>query len=218
MLKLYNFPTSPYGWIARMALAEKGLPFASAEPYDRTDNPELAAWNPLNRTPTLVCDGKAVFESWAILEFLEDRFPEPRLIPGDAFQRARARAIASMIYLDLLPEVSKLGRAVLDWAGWDRTSGRPPSMKPADQIDAKARDEALKGSLKVLGHLDRFAQQGPWLAGGDFSIADIVLTPWVTNLGLRGFDAFPQIPAVAAWHERLRARPSFAASKPAYVP
>ena len=215
MLKLYHYPISPYGWIARMALAEKGLDYESHEPWDRNDNPEMSEYNPLNRTPTLVCDGKGVYESMAIAEFLEERHPERPLLPMDAFSRAHVRALCSIIQADLLPEVAKLGRAVLDFKAWDIKSGQAPPQRA--EVDAAARDEAAANVERVLGNLVKASTRDPFLAG-PFSLADIALTPLATNLGFRDFDLAARAAPVAAWLTRIRQRPSYAASKPPYAP
>lgn len=217
MIKLYHFPASPYGWIARMALAEKGLTYESSHPYDRKDNPELAALNPINRTPTLVIDGRVAYESFAIMELLEEKYPEPALLPRDAFDRARARALTCMAYMDLLPEVAKVGRAVLDFVNWDAKAGGPPPLRPAADVDAKMRDEGVAGVTRVLGNIEKVLGDNPWMAGPAFTMADIAFTPFVTNLALRGYAMPDDLKRIAAWHERLRKRPSFAASKPTYI-
>lgn len=216
MLKLYHFTQSPYGWMARMALAEKGLAYEGVQPHDKKDNPELSRLNPWNKTPTLICDDKAVFESMAVLEFLDERYPDPPLMPKDLFERARVRAALASVYIDLIPEVAKIGRSVLDFAAWDLKGGGPPPMRAADKIDVKTRDEGIAGSTKVLGNFATLMGDGPFLAGA-FSLADIALTPFVANLPLRGYQLPAELSGIAGWYERIRTRPSFAASKPAYI-
>lgn len=216
MLTLYHFTQSPYGWMARMALAEKGLAYEGQQPFDKKDNPELSKLNPWNRTPTLVCDGKPVFESMALLEFLEERYPDPPLMPKDLFARARARAAMASVYIDLIPEAAKIGRSVLDFQAWDLKGGGPPPKKAADAVDVKMRDEGTAGVTKVLGNFASLMGEGPYLAG-DFSLADVVLTPFVANLPLRGYEMPPELAAIAGWYERIRGRAAFAASKPSYI-
>lgn len=89
---LYDAARCPYCARVRIELAEKGLPYEAVE-IDLDDRP---AWlyrkNPIGKVPVLEeDDGLVLPESWVIMEYLEERFPEPPLLPADAAERALAR-------------------------------------------------------------------------------------------------------------------------------
>ena len=90
-LDLYDAPRCPYCARARIALAEKGVEFETVE-VDLSDRP---AWlyekNPTGRVPVLEEDGRPLPESAVIMEFLEERYPEPALLPADPADRAAVR-------------------------------------------------------------------------------------------------------------------------------
>jgi len=94
-LTFYNASGSPYGWRVWLALEHKGLPYElKMLSFDKGDlkTPEFRALNPRGRVPVIVDDGFALFESAAIVEFLEDKQPgEPRLFSANLRERALQR-------------------------------------------------------------------------------------------------------------------------------
>src|SRR5271157_3675247 len=96
-LTFYYGSGSPYGWKVWLALEHKGIPYElrllSFDAGD-TKTPQFLALNPRGQIPTIVDDGYALWESAAIVEYLEERHPEKPLLPGDAKMRAAARRIA----------------------------------------------------------------------------------------------------------------------------
>jgi len=94
MLKLYAFDRSPFGWKVRVALAEKNVPYEMIVPENKNEDPAFARLNPLRKTPVLVLeDGRSIYESSVINEYLEEAFPKPAMLPKDLFERARVRMI-----------------------------------------------------------------------------------------------------------------------------
>jgi stringent starvation protein A len=92
---LYEHPLSSYAQKVKIALREKGVAFERSLPADfgtgRRDTP-FAATNPRTEVPVLVLDDQqAIFESTVILEYIEERWPEPKLLPSDPLARAEAR-------------------------------------------------------------------------------------------------------------------------------
>jgi len=92
---LYDHPLSSYAQKVKIALREKGVAFERMLPDDfgtgRRDT-AFAAVNPRGEVPVLLPDGKTpIFESTVILEYIEERWPEPRLLPADPLARAYAR-------------------------------------------------------------------------------------------------------------------------------
>jgi glutathione S-transferase len=161
-LRLYSFELSPYAARCRLAIYRKGLDVEIAEPPEGgTAGEAYRAINPIGKVPALVLDdGTVIPESAVIVEYLEDRFPAPALLPRAPEARARARLIARMAEIYLLPALHPL----------------------FDQFFAEQRDPArvevgVTGSRKALDQLERFTAADGWAAGPDFSLADCALVP-----------------------------------------
>jgi glutathione S-transferase len=180
---LYTAERCPYAARARITLAEKGIAYDAVE-IDLADRP---AWlyqkNPLGRVPVYEEDeGLVLPESEVIMEYLEERFPEPALWPDDPAERALGR-----LWLKQFDD--RLGNAYYEAR---RGDGH-------DELDAR------------LAELDRALEAQPYLAGREYGLADIGYVPWIlrarVNLGIE-LDAFP---AVEAWLAGLTERPAVAA-------
>jgi len=111
-LKLYGFWRSTATWRVRIALEYKGIeydyePIDLSRGVDAQHSDAYRAKNPMRQVPLLEVDGGAgglrIAQSIAIIEYLEERIPEPRLLPGDPLLRARARQLAEMINSGIQP-------------------------------------------------------------------------------------------------------------------
>jgi pyrimidodiazepine synthase len=183
-LVLYDAARCPYCARVRIVLAEKAV---EHEPVaiDLSDRPDwIYEKNPTGKVPVLEeDDGFVLPESAVIMEYLEERYPEPALLPGDSHARALAR-----VWIDRFD--ARLGDVYY-------------AVRRGD-----AELEALEG--KFAG-LDRALASRPYLTGDEFGLADIAYAPWIlraqANLGasIDGFDA------LSDWLERLTARPAVGA-------
>ena len=182
MLTLYDAARCPYCARVRIVLAEKQIEYEPIE-IDLTDRP---AWiyekNSTGRVPVVEEDGWLLPESAVIMEFLEERYPEPPLLAADAADRALARL----------------------WIFRHDDFTKPYYALRRGEDDAAARLDV------ELGRLDAALTLRPWLGGRDYGLADIAYVPWVLRardtlrVALEGF------PAVSAWLEQLVERPSIA--------
>jgi stringent starvation protein A len=183
MLTLYDAARCPYCARARIMLAEKQIEFETIE-IDLTDRP---AWiyekNETGRVPVLEEDAWVLPESSVILEYLEERYPEPPLLPADPGDRALAR--------------------VLIFRHDDFT-------KPYYAL--RREDDGAADALdRELAKLDLQLERQPWLTGGAFGLADIAYAPWILRArDVLGVD-LDRFSALAGWVERLLERPSVAA-------
>ena len=186
MLTLYDAARCPYCARVRILLAEKDIPYDPVE-IDLDDRP---AWiyekNPKGRVPVLEEDGGFVLpESRVIMEYLEERFPEPSFLPADPAERALARLWLER-HDDLTDPYYDLYR---------ERSGSSPEKVHAE-----------------LARLDAALAKRPWLSGSAYGLADIGYVPWVLRSETRlGLDVRGQHPALAEWLERLERRPAIAA-------
>jgi glutathione S-transferase len=201
-VKLYWHPFSIFPRRVRVALLEKGIACEDVIvdlPGGATRGAEFRRLNPFGQVPVLEDDGLVVYESLAVLEYLEERQPTPPLLPTTPAARARVRQLmyASGDYF-AAPLKRWLTRIFAPEATWDR----------ADQERAV---EELAAHLDVL---DAMLVDREHLAGA-FSLADVAYVPLVCELEMCRLDhLLPSRPAVRAWIDRLRARPSVRTTSP----
>lgn len=164
--------------------------------FGRNNEPAYLAMNPTGRVPTLVDNGFAVWESNTVLRYLANKFDlGRRLYPEDPARR-------SMVDRWLDWTISSYGHVERDlYWGLIRA--------PADQRDMPA----LQKIADRLGALWQVVEAGfgdrAYIAGADFSIADICLGAYARRwFGFEGI-AQPALPKVAAWHERVAQRPAY---------
>jgi len=183
MLTLYDAARCPYCARARIMLAEKAIEFETTE-IDLTDRP---AWiyekNSTGRVPVLEEEAWVLPESSVILEYLDERYPEPPLLPADAGDRALAR--------------------VLIFRHDDFT-------KPYYAL-RREEDGAADAFDRELAKIDDLLDRRQWLTGAAFGLADIAYVPWILRArDMLGVD-LDRFPALVDWLERMLERPSVAA-------
>lgn len=169
---LWGLPVSTYTAKVRIGLHAKGLRFEEREPPGGYRSDAWHARVPTGTIPALEVEGGALIaESEAILEYLEDTFAGPSLLPGSPLQRAQARFLARFHDLHLEPRVRALFPLVRD-------ASRTPQRV----------SEAVAALQAQVDRLARLAQPAPWLAGEAFSVADCGHAVSL-RLGLRLADA-----------------------------
>ena len=210
MVKLWHLDRSPFGWKVRMVLAEKAVPHQVVIPDNKSEDPAFAKMNPLRLTPVLeLSDGRTIYESTVINEYLEETCPDPPMLPKDPWERARVRMIEDTADQYLYAAGRELRNARFEYA--------PPFLvkKRADAIDHKALEAAR---VKLHEHLTRLESElagRTYFGGAMFSLADATLAPLLTA-GLRLLDVLPdaRYPLIAAWSARIVERGSYIASAP----
>jgi len=236
MLTLYNYAQSTCSQKCRIALAEKGLAFEDRQ-ISLKDNENLADWyvklNPNAVVPTLDHDGRIVIDSSVINEYLDEVFAEPALMPADPHARAQMRAWRQ--FIDDVPTaairipsfnayiVPNWGKAAGNetWASERLAKARqrapfyrrlgPDGFSAEDVEDARTR---LRVTAERMA--DALEGGGPWIMGGQFTLADISLIPtFVRMIDLGMTSIWDDLAPVARWCEQVQERPSFAA---AYYP
>jgi glutathione S-transferase len=193
MILLYDDVFSPYARKVRIALYEKGLPFERVRALhgdcNRTDFLHV---NPRAEVPALVDGDLAIYDSTIICEYLEDRYPEPKLYPADPALRARCRLVEDLA--DTRLDAAAYAVSVVEF-------GRGESH-PAIH-EAAARD-----FRRLYGELERLLEGRSYFCG-ELSIADIAVLPHVLAAGFFGFPADPAAhPGLLGWLARLQARAS----------
>jgi len=196
---LFEHPLSSYAQKIKIALREKGVAFATRVPEGlgaAEADPALAALNPRLEVPILVAGEDRIFDSSIILEYIEERWPEPALLPKAPGARAFARMTEEVC--DSQYEAVNWGFAEILW--FHRAEGEPARQIMAT---AAAQTRVLQAWLaERLGQAD-------WFGGDHFGWADVSVAAIVNrsvHYGL-GPDAGS---ALARWHQRLIQRPSVA--------
>ena len=200
MLKLHYHPFSTFARRVRIALIEKNI---SAELVEvdmvarAHRSPAYLALNPYGRVPTLEEDGFVLYESTAILEYLEATHPTPPLVPADA----RGRALVSMhMKLCDLQLARQTGSIIF-----------PKRFLPKERWDEAAMAQAKKEIDKHFAVVETQIAGKDWMVGDRYSLVEVCYTPFVEFLPLMEVEPPP---AVAAWVARLLARPSAQPTKP----
>jgi len=198
---LYEHPLSSYAQKVKIALREKGLAFDLETPQALGSGRSagaFAAASPRLEVPALI-DGEArIFDSTIILEYLEDKFPAPPLLPHDPLARAEARMIEDVC--DTLYEAINWGFGEVRW--FKRADGRL-----ADDLKAKA-DAQTRQLLEWLG--GKLAGRA-WFGGQEFGWADLSVAPYLNRSVHYGMGPRASSP-LADWHKRICQRPSVAAT------
>lgn len=161
-MKLYSRPLSTYSSIIRGIAYLKDVPLKIIAPPPGMPIPEeFRAISPLNRIPVLITgSGETIVESVVIAEYLEERFPEPVLLPQDPRERALVRMFCRIADLDVLT----------------------PTIRLFELINAAARDEAAiayysKRQKNGLAAVEARLARGPYALGEQLTFADAWLTP-----------------------------------------
>lgn len=192
-LTLVSHALCPYVQRAAIVLQEKGVPF-SGRWVDLASKPDwFTAISPLGKTPVLLVDGEAIFESAVICEYLDEAFGPP-LHPGEALQKARHRAWM------------EFGSALLNAIAGFYAAPDAAGLETWRKV-LRARFEQIERVLDTAG---------PYFSGARFRMVDAVFAPVFRYfdafeaLGENGF--FDATPRVRGWRRALLQRPSVQAA------
>jgi glutathione S-transferase/RNA polymerase-associated protein len=197
MVLLYEHPLSPYAQKVKIALREKKVEFEPRIPdLFSGGDAEFQSANPRQEVPALIDGDTAVFDSTIILEYLEDRWPLPPMLPSGAAARARAR---------MLEELCDTYFEAINWAVFEIRVFQRATDALADELLARAAQQVSD----VMAYLDRQLGTDQFFNGKDFGWGDLSVVPYVHAAAASG-----HAPAagsnLATWLERVRARPSVA--------
>jgi glutathione S-transferase len=202
-LQLWSWQLSPFAGKVRVACAEKGVSPELLEIDPRHRPARLRELNPTATVPVLEVDGRAIRESSAICDWLEETHPDPSFWPSDPVARGAARGL-------------------LRWVDDELTRNFFLSVRKeafgVDRSDHPEIVDILRARLaKRWGDAERLLDQGDgtWIAGGEApTYADLAAIPLAVRLPQWKPELQPDAtaqPLSAAWLERLRQRPSAAA-------
>ncbi len=232
---LYDAAGVPSPRRVRICLLEKKLPFTvkwlNLGLMDQK-KPEFLKINPTGLVPALVHDGKTLYESNVINEYIDAIFPNPPLVPKDAYGQARMRMWFAFEndfakpFRDCAYET--LGKERLQSTGItpeklreeiSKRTSNEAYIRFATKVLTTPRDNELLGErhlvlLEKMGSMEaQLADGRTWLCGEQFTLADIALAPRVDMFPIIGIaDIYERFPHIGKFMERMKARPSWAAS------
>jgi glutathione S-transferase/RNA polymerase-associated protein len=198
-LIVYEHPLSPYAQKVKIALNEKGVAFEARMPSaigsGQPDRDFLKS-NPRGEVPSLLDGDVAIFDSTIILEYIEDKWPSPAMLPKSPVDRATARMIEDV--MDTSFEPINWGLGEIKW--FKRATG-----ERARTLEARAHAQA-RG---IYEWLTRHLGGREWFGGAAFGWADLSVVPYLNGArgnGIGPDDASP----LGQWLKRANARPSVA--------
>ena len=195
MIKLYDFKSSPNCQRVKVVLAEKNLPYEIV-PIDLTKkeqkNPDYLKMNPYGKVPVLTDDNTVLYESLIINEYLEEKYPNPPLMPKEPAKKAKGRILVDYGMAHFDSAYQKL---------------RMELMKEAKEQSQPIIDGAKNDLKKLLQRFEEELGDQQYLLG-EFSLVDADLIPRFTRL--EGFGVLPDssLPRLGKYLERVKARPS----------
>jgi maleylacetoacetate isomerase len=202
---LYGYFRSSAAYRVRIALNLKNLGYETMSIHLQKEGgmnlkPEYRAINPQMRVPTLKLDNGALLtQSLAIVEYLDEMYPQPPLLPRDPVARARARAIAQLIACDIHPLNNVAPLRYL----------KSPLSHDQEQIDTWYRHWVTTG----FDALEVMLDSGPYACGTEVTLADVCLVPQVANA--RRFNvAMERYPRIAAVDAACNKLPAFEKARP----
>jgi len=189
-MTLFSKPADPWSHRTRLVLAEKGISIDVVDVADGHLPEDLLDLNPYNTVPTLVDRDLVLYDSRIIMEYLDERFPHPPLMPVDPVTRAQFRLA--------------LFRVEKDWYGL--------AEQLADGVERKPVGRAVKAlEESILSGVEIFAAKKFFLSD-EFSLVDCTIAPILWRLPLFGIKLPPQARPIQRYMDDVFSRPSFRAS------
>jgi glutathione S-transferase len=201
---VHGNPASPFLRAVRLALEEKGLPYRIERIAEWRGEAHLKL-HPFGRIPIVEHGGYRLYETQAILRYIDAKVPEPPLQPQSPEAIGRMNQIIGINDWYLFPQVARI-------IGFQRIIG-PALFGTAP--DEAAIAAAVPAARLCLGELDRLLDDQPFMAGDRLSLADLMLAPQLYYLA-----ATPECAAILAgtallaWLGRMNARASMKATEP----
>ena len=188
VMTLFSRPTDPWSHRTRLVLAEKSITIDIVDVDDGNLPEDLLDLNPYNSVPTLVDRDLVLYDSRVIMEYLDERFPHPPLMPVDPVSRARARLALYQIEHD--------------WYDIARKIDAQP--KDGTQLRKQLRDN-------VLSSADLFKLK-PYFLSDEFSMVDATIAPILWRLPRYEIDLPPQAQPILKYAGTIFSRPAFRTS------
>ncbi|MEX1037145.1 MAG: glutathione S-transferase family protein [Sneathiella sp.] len=206
-IELFNFKFSAYGRIVKIVLIEKEIEHVIREvnPFDMDETNDYLEIHPFKRVPAIRHDDLILYETSAIVQYLDEAFKGPSLQPTDLSSRAKMRQIIAII--------DNYGYTPLVRKVFSESVFNPAFSKPADKTRL---NKGLEESARVLSALERIVDKNGYIASSAFTLADAHLIPMIDyfTMAQRGIEMLRDYPKLNTWWGRINSRPSVRATSP----
>lgn len=199
MIRLYHVPLSPFCRKVRLSLAEKRLEVELVEERYWERDPEFIRRNPAGKVPVLKMDDLTLSESTATCEFLEEKYPEPPLLPKDPQARHEVRRLVA--WFD-----DKFHTEVTSKLLYERVNKKITKEGYPDSTNVKAGSKAIKFHIEYMGWL---LDERRWLAGSELSLADFAAAAHLSSLDYISDVDWNLNTTVRDWYAKIKSRPAF---------
>jgi glutathione S-transferase len=199
MNRLFHVPLSPFCRKVRLTLAEKRIEVELVEERYWEQDPDFLRRNPAAKVPVLKMDGKMMADSGAICEYLEEKYPEPPLMPRDVDARYEVRRLVA--WFD-----DKFHHEVTSKLLYERVNKKLMGQGYPDSRNVKA------GAQKIKYHLDYMTwllAPRRWLAGDSMSMADFAAAAHLSSLDYISDVDWNRSAVVKDWYAKIKSRPAF---------
>ncbi|VAW99239.1 Stringent starvation protein A [hydrothermal vent metagenome] len=182
VITLYNDPNCPYSHMVRVVLAEKGISYDSIDISDGETPEDLKDLNPYNEVPTLVDRDLVLYEHQIVMEYLDERFPHPPLMPVDPVLRSQNRIMRYRIFRDWYSLLEK---------------------------NTAENQKIIRDSLTVIAPI---FEQKAFFMSDEFTLVDCALLPLLWRLPSLGIILPAQAQAILDYSEKMFERQAFQTS------
>ena len=199
MIRLFHVPLSPFCRKVRLSRAEKKLEVELVEERYWEQDADFLRRNPAGKVPVLKMDGRMMAESAAICEYIEERHPDPVLMPRNPEARYEVRRIVS--WFD-----DKFHQEVTSKLLYERVNKKMMGRGYPDSKNVKAGAKAVKYHLDYMGWL---LDQRRWLAGDAMTLADFAAAAHLSSLDYISDVDWHRNSNVKDWYAKIKSRPAF---------
>ncbi|BBB97686.1 MULTISPECIES: glutathione S-transferase family protein [Bradyrhizobium] len=228
VITLYHSEMSVCAAKVRIVLSEKNIEWTGVLLNLRggdAQKPEYLKLNPNAVVPTIARDGRPLIESTVICEYLDDQWPDPSLKPASAWDRAKMRlwtkqldegvhAAVGTLSFCIAVRHELLARSAADREKWvagipqaDRRERSKTNLESG--VHSPFFAPAALRCARLFQDFDASLAESNWLAGTEFSLADVGFAPYLVRFRMLGLDLlFERYPRVAEWADRICKRPS----------
>ena len=201
MLIVYEHPLSPYAQKVKISLREKGIEFETRLPAGigtGSTPDDFMKGNPRGEVPFLRDGDAAIFDSTIILEYIEDKWPTPPMLPKSPLDRARVRLIEDVMDCHYEP---------INWGLGELNNFKRATGELKDAIMARAGEQVAG----LHAWLERELGDREWFNGDNFGWGDLSVVPYINGSAGSGFTP-PKGSKLEAWHKRAMDRSSVSTS------
>lgn len=199
MRRLYHHPLSAASRLARIVLAEKGVPFDAVLEKPWEWRHDFLALNPAGELPVLEeADGVIAAGAWTVLEYLEEAYPNHPLLPREVAGRAETRRLTEWFLI-------KFNREVTDNLVGEKLLRR---LSGEGQPHAGAIRAGLANIHYHLDYIAYLAERRAYLAGDHLSLADLAAAAQLSTVDYLGDVPWESAPEAKEWYARMKSRPS----------